>query len=75
MDRIALPINPDTLHAEIVSAIGILEKLEVSIGTTGIPGVDKVGSSEDCAVFLRQTAGELMVVAGKCSNLASIIAE
>lgn len=73
--HVSLPISPDVLYDELVSAAKILEKWKTRVGVEGIPGMDKLATPEQFDLFTRQLAGELLVVAGKCSNIASIILE
>lgn len=71
----SMPISPEVLYDEILSAAKILEKWKARVGDEGIPSVDKPATPEQYDLFIRQLAGELLIVAGKCSNISSIILE
>lgn len=76
MSTITLPVNPDTIHAELESTLQILTKWRDAVNA-GIPGVDLPGPDAEEALdnFLRELAGELFLAAGKAHNLASVLAE
>ena len=68
-----LPITPDTIDGEVETSIEILTKIRARL--TSIPGIDVPSSEEQTIEFLRELCGELMVVANKCSGVASVMAE
>lgn len=68
-----LPITPDTIDMEVETSIDILTKVRTRL--QAIPGIDAPSSDEQTIEFLRELCGELMVVANKCSGVASVMAE
>lgn len=68
-----LPITPDTIDMEVETSIDILTKVRKRL--EAIPSIDVPGSDEQTLEFLRELCGELMVVANKCSGVASVLAE
>lgn len=73
--RVMLPVSPDTIYAELESAIEILKKWHTKVGA-GVPGMD-LPTSDPSAIeaFFRELQGEVMLVSGKCANLATILGE
>jgi hypothetical protein len=69
----SLPVSREVLIQEVKTAKDVLDlwlhKIEA-----GIPGDDLPAADIDIDVWVHQLCGELMVVAGKCETLASVIA-
>lgn len=76
MSGLTLPINPETIYAELQQIEGIVARWRESVGK-GIVGIDMPAqdAEERLEMFLRQFTGELLFVGGKCTNLAMILAE
>jgi len=69
---VSLPVSREVLQAEVEAAKAILESWLNKIDA-GIPGVDLPAAELDTDVWVHQLCGELMVVAGKCETLATVI--
>lgn len=67
-----IPISRDVLRAELAVAINILQKWHAEL-EEGIPGIEKPGSIENVEEFLKVFYGELLIVSGKCENIANVI--
>lgn len=67
-----LPVSGPVLISELDSAREILAKW-VQRASAGIPMIDVVGSEENLDDFVREMCGELLIAAGKCSNLAEVL--
>lgn len=72
----SLPINPETIYEELQSVEKLVAKWRKSIGD-GIVGVDKPAPDSEAKLeaYMREFIGELMLVSGKCQNMALILAE
>lgn len=68
----ANPISSDTLRLQVGVARDILGKWYGAF-EQGIPGLDIPASAENMEAFFRQFCGELLVVAGICETLSSIL--
>jgi len=73
-DDPVLPVSAELLYSEVESAEAVLAKWKKAIGE-GIPGVDIPSTEEALYRFIAQLCGELMVVAGKCQNLAAVVSD
>jgi hypothetical protein len=71
-----LPINPETIYEELQSVEKVVAKWRESIGT-GIVGIDKPAPDAEARLeaYMREFVGELLLVSGKCQNMALILAE
>ena len=69
----ALSINPETIHDELSGAKKILDKWLAKLDE-GLPVVDEPGSEEQLEAMMREFVGELRVCAGKCANVAEVLA-
>lgn len=69
-----LALSPDVIHEELQGVQKLINKW-TGIVNNGIPGVDTPASEEAAEKFLRQLVGELLFVAGRCQNMALILAE
>jgi hypothetical protein len=67
-----LPISPDVLHAELVSARDILDKWVKTINE-GLPALDVPGTEETLEGMLKELCGELVLVSGKCESISEIL--
>jgi hypothetical protein len=68
-----LPIQRDQLLRELRDARSILTKWTKAI-EQGIPAVDCPGNDEALDEFITQLAGELLLAAGRCETLSSVLA-
>lgn len=68
-----LPIQRDQVLRELRDARRILTKWTKLI-EQGIPSVDCPGSDEALDEFVSQLAGELLLAAGRCETLSSVLA-
>lgn len=57
---------------EVESAKKILDAIADRLAK-GVPGIDTPGSEESAEQFIAQVASELLLVAGKCGNLAETV--
>lgn len=69
-----LPISTDVVRSELEGVKSIIEKWLARLDQ-GIPGVEVPAPEDRTEAFLRELCGELMVSAGKCENVASILSE
>lgn len=71
-----LPVHPDNVHTELEHVEKIVTKWRKKVGD-GIVGIDipAADADEKLDAFLREFTGELLLVAGKCQNLAVILTE
>lgn len=76
MESVALPINPETIYEELQSIEGVIAKWRESVGH-GIVGVDKAAPDAEAKLeaYMREFVGELLLIGGKCQNMALILAE
>lgn len=76
MSDLTLPIHPDNIHAELEHVEAIVKKWRTQIGE-GLPGIDiPAQNAEDkLELLLQQFVGEMLFVAGKCQNMAIVLAE
>ena len=72
----SLPINPETIHEELLSVERLVVKWRESIGK-GIVGIDLPAPDAEVKLeaYMREFIGELLLVSGKCQNMALILAE
>jgi len=68
-----IPVTTPVIRQEVESAQAILASWFERIDA-GIPGLDIPADEMACDLWIHQFCGELLVVAGKCENLASILA-
>ena len=68
-----LPVTRDVAVAELEVAQNILIKWLAEL-KDGIPGIEKPASAPDAVEdWVKSFCGELMIVAGKCENLANVM--
>lgn len=67
-----LPVSGDVMLKELEGASHILEKWKEKI-EGGIPFVDIPAPPDRLEAFLREMCGELLIVAGKCEHLSSVL--
>lgn len=65
------PISSELIRLELDSAVKIVQKWLML--TQQIPGQDAPASEDQAHEFLRQLAGELLLVARKCETLAALV--
>jgi hypothetical protein len=68
-----LAINPETIHDELEGAKKIIDKWLAQLDA-GLPMVDEPGNEEQLEALMREFVGELRVCAGKCANVAEVLA-
>jgi len=73
---ITLPVSPDNIHEELESVEKLVKKWREAVGK-GLPGIDIPTQDAEAKLdaFMRQLTGELILVAGKCQNLAVVLSE
>lgn len=73
----SLPVSPDRIHDELKSIQKIINHWESYLDQTKLPGIDVQApdAEEKLELFVRQLSGEMMFAAGKCHNLAVVLAE
>jgi len=69
-----LPVSAEVLYSELEAAQAVLAKWHKLVGE-GIPGVDTPATEHATFAFVTQLCGELLVVAGKCQNLAAVVSD
>jgi hypothetical protein len=68
-------VSTDNILQEVQSTIRILQVWENRLKTEGVPEVDYPSSEEALERFLREFTGEMILSAGKLSNLAMVLSE
>jgi hypothetical protein len=69
-----LPISSELLLSEIQTALAVLAKWKERV-EAGIPGVDLPADEASTYRFVSELCGEILVVAGKCQNVAAILTD
>lgn len=68
-----LPLSTELLLSELKSAEAILRKHIAALEAEGVPAVDQPGSEVMLEEFVGELSGELLLVAGKCENIARVL--
>jgi len=69
----AAAISRELVYEEMKSTKLVLEKWMRRLEETGFPEVDMPAAEGRLDEFLREFCGEMLVCAGKCENLASVL--
>lgn len=68
-----LPVEPETMVAEMQAARAILDKWIKAV-EDGVPVVDiPTGTPEQLEDFVRALCGELLIVTAKCESLSNVL--